>query len=94
MDYGAYKARMEYEAAKAQFLAEARHEAKLIAKRKGRVTVDDVREKWPPPSSLDPRIMGAIFAGKEWKRVDYIVGTRGASHKRPIAVFIRADMEK
>lgn len=86
--------RQEYERRKAEFLAEARHEAMLIAKRKGRVTVDDVRERWPPPGDLDPRIMGAIFAGPMWKRVEYVVGTRGASHKRPISVFIRADMEK
>jgi hypothetical protein len=94
MDWEEAQAKQDYEAAKAQFLAEARHEAKLIAKRKGSVTVDDVRLKWPPPAILDPRIMGAIFRGNEWVRTDYIVGSRKASHKRPIAVFVRADMEK
>ena len=70
---------------------EARLVAKLIAKKKGWVTADDVREKWPPYADLDPRTSSSIAAtltgtspiltltGCQYVTFDGFVGATGAA---------------
>lgn len=76
------------EAARADYLARARHEAVLLWRAQGRVTVDDVRAVCPPPPDIDPRVMGAIFCGAEWRAVGHRQSRRRTCHRRPIQVFV------
>jgi hypothetical protein len=46
-----------------------------------------VRAACPPPSAVDPRVMGAIFNTPEWQKVGYCNSKRRACHKRPISIF-------
>ena len=66
-------------------------EARLVAERIGLtgryVTVNMVRDIVPPPSDIDPRIMGAVFKKKDWERVGYVSSDRSTCHNRPIAIF-------
>lgn len=74
---------------RADWLARARRVALELAKDGRLITVDDVRQVCPPPPDADPRVMGAIFAGKDWECVDYFRSGRRACHNRPIGLFRR-----
>lgn len=51
------------------------------------VTIDDVRDRIPPPSNVDPRVMGAVFTRRDWIKTGYCNSGRSTCHKRPVAVF-------
>jgi hypothetical protein len=63
-----------------------------IAKRRGCVDADDVREVMGcMPKGVDPRFMAAVFSNRElWQRVGVRPGTRASSHKRPVTVWTLA----
>jgi hypothetical protein len=66
----------------------ARKEARKIAKRRGKVSADDVHRACPPPEYADPRVMGAVFFPREdWIVVEYQRSVRKSNHGRPIAVW-------
>lgn len=77
-----------FEQTRAEYLAEARHYARLIAKERPFVTVNDVRAVCPPPPHMDPRVMGAIFNRSDWERIGYIENPRKVCRGRPIARFV------
>lgn len=70
-----------------EWLATARTVAVELGKTGNIVTVDMVREFCPPPSDVDPRIMGAVMPRKLWERVGYAQSSRAINHNRPIALF-------
>lgn len=85
-----------FEKHRADFLYAARQVAEEIFKAKNKgaaeeigITVDDVRELCPPPAEFDSRVMGAIFAKKNWIKVDERKSSRQACHHRKISVFVR-----
>lgn len=78
------------EIARAEYLAKARLCALRLTRKRDTITVDDVREKCPPPEDIDPRVMGAIFAGAEWEAVGFVNSARRACHRRPVRMFRRA----
>lgn len=73
-----------FDNARAEWLAVARESAYQLGQR-GRVTIDDVRLVCPPPSDVDPRVMGAVFEHAKWEKTGYISSTRG--HGRAVAIF-------
>jgi hypothetical protein len=77
----------QFEQNNPDWLTQARHIARQIAQRNGIVTIDDVRKECPPPPGKDPRVMGAVFAGKDWVRVGYKQSDRRECHGRPVSVF-------
>ena len=74
-----------FETTREEYLSDARVIAEILVKQKGTITVNDVRDVLPPPSDIDPRVMGAIFKCKSWEKVGYISSNR--ARLRPIAVF-------
>jgi hypothetical protein len=78
------------ERTRADYLSRARYAAMRLYQRTGNpVCVDDVRRVVPPPASVDPRVMGAIFSGKQWLAVGFTVA-KGHCHARPIRMFVPA----
>jgi len=75
-----------FEEYRGDWLVEARRVARALGTQ-GPVTIDDVRARVPPPSHVDPRVMGAVFTRREWERVGYQSSTRSTCHKRPICLF-------
>ena len=75
-----------------EWLAKARKYAlNVVPRHYETITVDMIRDKvGPPPSSADPRIMGAVLRAPDWVRVGYTNSDRKTCHKRSIAVFARA----
>lgn len=78
-----------YEQHRADWLEQARQEARLLAERHNFVTIEMVRERCPPPAGVDPRVMGAVFTRSEWENCGYVIGKRKESHGRPVAQFRR-----
>lgn len=76
------------EEARADYLAEARETAIQLSIQRYRITIDDVRRLCPPPPDIDPRVMGAVFAGKLWEIVGYRRSKRSTCHTRPIQIFV------
>lgn len=80
------------EIAREGYIAVARRTADRIIAEKGSCTIDDVRRELPPPDTVDPRVMGAVFNSKRYRKVGYTQSQacgREAHHTRPIAVFAR-----
>lgn len=76
------------------WLARARAVAFELGKGGRLVTVDNVRDRCPPPPYADPRIMGAIFVKRYWERVGHVESGRGVNHHRPIVMFrLRPDVD-
>lgn len=76
-----------FESTRGEFLDYCRWVAVKIAKRKGNVTIDDIRAECPVPLGLDARAYGAVFRTPEWVKVGYTSTTTKSSHGRPIAIF-------
>lgn len=75
---------------RAEWLAEARVQARNIADRHGSVTINEVRAAVPIPSGVDPRVAGAVFRGGDWVCLGYVSSARRTSHGRPVARFALA----
>lgn len=73
------------------YLDKARAAAIKLAQAKGTITIDDVWDVCPPPSGIDPRILGGVFRrveGFRWEGVGYQKSRRSASnHGRPVAIW-------
>jgi hypothetical protein len=77
-----------FEETREDWLKRARAAAEsLAAARPAGITINDVREVCPPPRSVDPRVMGAVFTPKRWERCGFTLSDRLACHGRPIGVF-------
>jgi hypothetical protein len=82
----------EQEADNGLWIDKARKTAKELARRKGQVTIDDVRIKCPPPPKADSRVMGAVFRPKHgWVLVGYRKSDRKDCHGRPVAIWSRGE---
>ena len=72
------------------YVAAARKVALRLLETHGAVTTDDIRAVLPPPSDMDPRVMGAILRPPMFRRIGYRTGQpvgRENYHVRPVAVF-------
>ncbi len=84
---------MNMEASKDSWLiAECRKIARTFIIQQGEVTVDHVRmvaeERWPEEiRKKDKRFFGAVFLGKEFRKIGTTNTTRKTSHARPISRF-------
>lgn len=73
-----------FETHRADWLDYARNCAFLLGASGQIVTIDDVRRVCPPPSHVDPRVMGAVFQRKKWEYVGATSSVRSTCHKRPV----------
>ena len=76
-----------FEITRSEFLSNCRWIARKIAKAKGNVTIDDVRNETKIPLGIDGRVMGAVFNTPDFEKVGYSTTKIKTSHGRPIAVF-------
>lgn len=80
-----------FEQNRESFLAAARRLALEIARQRdgGPVTINDLRHAGlEPPEDIDPRVMGGVFAGRDWVCVGYVGSRRKTCHGRPVAQFV------
>jgi hypothetical protein len=73
---------------RAEYLAAARSYMEAFAADGRIVTVNHLIALGPSlPEGVDPRVRGAVFAGKKWERLGYCQSRRKTSHGRPIQRF-------
>lgn len=70
-----------------EWLEIARNVAERVARARGRVTADDVRRECPIPEGRDPRLVGAVFKDRRFRKAGMTQTARAEAHARPIAVF-------
>ena len=73
---------------RAEWLAEARVTARLVALNEGSVCADDIHRISPIPEGLDPRVMGAALKIPELVPDGYVQTKRPEAHARPIRRFV------
>jgi len=69
----------------------ARVVAAFICREEGTVTVDQLRDVFPPPDEFDARVCGSVFTGPMFNAVGYTQTKRVTSHARTIRVFELAE---
>ncbi|AOG02832.1 hypothetical protein [Bosea sp. RAC05] len=74
------------EAARRDWLVEARKIALHLGRTIGQVTADDVRKLIAIPKGVDGRVMGVLFNDGNWRCVGYRRSTRTECHHRPVGV--------
>lgn len=73
---------------RAEYLAAARSFMETFASDGRIVTVNHLIAHGPNlPEGVDPRVRGAVFAGKRWERIGYCQSRRRTSHGRPVQRF-------
>lgn len=80
-----------FEQTRPAYLAHARRIAAELGRDGRRITIDEVREKAPPPKGLDPRVCGAVFLRSDWVKVGYANSGRRTCHGRAVAIFRRRE---
>ena len=77
-----------HEQTKAFYILSARWGAVKIAKRKGFVTINEVRKHYPPPPDLHPSVMGAVLRGALFVHTGkYTRAQHPASHARMVGIY-------
>jgi len=80
----------------ADFLGTARQFAELLAKKNGRVTMDDVRDILDR-LGMEPKhanVYGGIFRGDEWHCIGMKQSTRPSNHARHVRIWSLNGPEK
>ena len=77
-----------FERTRAYWLYSARECAVMVATLHGSVTADDIHQRCPIPSGIDPRVMGAVFMIPELVADGYVPTKRPEAHARPIRRFV------
>lgn len=75
-----------FEQKRKEFLEYARWIAVREYKKKGNLTIDDVRDQVKVPEGVNAKVFGAVF-NKDWEIVGYVKTTRQTSHGRRVAVW-------
>jgi len=75
-----------FEQKRKEFLEYCRWLAVREYKKKGNITIDDVREQVKIPEGVNGKVFGAVF-NKDWEIVAYVKTTRQTSHGRKIGVW-------
>lgn len=70
-----------------EFLERCRSLARLICRERGQVSINDIREFISVPPGVHPSVLGAVFRGKEFKRVGYTEATHPEAHARVVRVY-------
>lgn len=70
------------------YLSAARDAARKLLSERQSITINDVRDICPPPSDIDPRVMGAVFRHADFEATgEFVLSSRTTCHRRPIQKF-------
>lgn len=76
-----------HEMSKAQWIKMARAVAEAIAREKGQVTSDDVRDRCDVPAGMNPSVMGAVLRCRTFKLLHFEKSRRDVANARRIGVY-------
>lgn len=70
-----------------EWISRARLEAIFIAKKKGSVTINDVRGAIQMPEDFHPNTWGAVLKSKDFEAIGFAQAIHPAAHARVVRVF-------
>ena len=77
------------------YLTAARDAARKLLETRASITINDVRDICPPPSDIDPRVMGAVFRHRDFEATgEFVLSSRNTCHRRPIQRFALTNYAK
>jgi hypothetical protein len=77
------------------YLTSARNAARKLLETRASITINDVRDICPPPSDIDPRVMGAVFRHADFEATgEFVLSSRNTCHRRPIQRFALTNYAK
>lgn len=76
-----------FECVRSDWLNAARIKAINIARRKGQVTINDLREVVTLPHEFSPNTWGAVFKSKEFEAIGYTQASHSAAHARVVRIY-------
>jgi len=80
-----------FEMRDSDFLEHCRSLAMQIAKRKGEVSINDIRAHIQVPSGTHPSVLGAVFRTKAFKKIGLCEASHKEAHARVIRVYALAE---
>jgi hypothetical protein len=80
-----------FEVRDADFLNSCRSLAMQIAKRKGEVSINDIREHIKVPSGVHPSVLGAVFRTKQFRKIGHCEASHKEAHARIVRVYTLAE---
>lgn len=77
-----------HEQTKKHYIYAARGLAVRICRERGEVTINDIREKLPPPEDMHPSVLGAVLRDKRFIHTGrYTSAKHTASHARKVGIY-------
>jgi hypothetical protein len=77
------------------YLTLARDAARKLLSERPTIDINDVRDICPPPSDIDPRVMGAVFRHRDFEATgEFVLSSRNTCHRRPIQRFALTNYAK
>lgn len=76
-----------FEVRDADFLAQCRDIAERIARIKGEVSINDIREHLKLPAHIHPSVLGGVFNRKKFQPIGYTQATHKQAHARVVRVY-------
>ena len=70
-----------------QYFHNARVVAMRLVRENGEVTVDTLRDVYPPPPDWDARVLGAVLRDRVFVKIGSTQTARKSSHARDIGIF-------
>ena len=70
-----------------EWISKARLEAIFIARHKGTVTINDVRDAINLPEDFHPNTWGAVLKSKDFEAVGFVQASHPSAHARVIRVY-------
>lgn len=76
-----------FEVRESDFLQQCRTLAVEIARRTGRVSINEIRAQVDCPTGVHPSVFGAVFRDRRFVAVDYTEATHPEAHARAVRVY-------
>lgn len=80
-----------FEVRESEFLTSCRSLAMQIAKRKGEVSINDIREHLQVPNGVHPSVLGAVFRTKQFRKIGMCEASHKEAHARIVRVYALAE---
>lgn len=76
-----------FEMRQADFLESCRALAIEVCKRKGSVSINDIRARLTIPPGVHPSVLGSVFKTKDFFAVGYTEATHPQAHARIVRIY-------
>jgi len=80
-----------FEVRDSDFLEHCRSLALQIARRRGEVSINDIRAHLQVPVGVNPSVLGAVFRTKQFRKIGHCEASHKEAHARIVRVYALND---